>query len=152
MKQLLITWLVCLGLVSAAPAAGPASKFDAALAAELGADDYGMRRYVMAFLKAGPNRPENPDAAATLQRGHMAHIRSMAAAGKLVVAGPFLDRGELRGIFIFAVDTLEEAEALVAADPAVEFGSLVMELKPWYGSAALMKVTEIHGNITRSVP
>lgn len=46
--------------------------FDAELAAALGADDYGMRRHVMAFLKAGPNRPEDPVAAAALQCAHMA--------------------------------------------------------------------------------
>ena len=30
--------------------------FDEALAERLGADEYGMRMYVMAFLKEGPNR------------------------------------------------------------------------------------------------
>lgn len=42
--------------------------FDQVLAAEPGADEYGMRRCVMAFLKAGPDRdrPGRPDR----QAGH----------------------------------------------------------------------------------
>lgn len=53
---------------------------------------------------------------------------------------------------MFDVDSLEEAEALTASDPAVQAGSLVMELHPWYGSAALMKVVDIHSRIARSTP
>src|SRR5690606_37138092 len=106
------------------------------------ADDYGMRQYVMAFLKSGSNRSQDPEKAKEIQAGHMAHIMSMAESGKLVLAGPFMDGGEIRGIFVFDT-TMEEAEALTAQDPAVQSGRLVMELHPWYGSAALMKVNDI---------
>ena len=130
----------------------PTAEFDAELAAKLGADDYGMRRYVMAFLKSGPNRPEDPDEAQALQRAHLDNIRRMAEEGKLVLAGPFMDRGDIRGIYVFAVDSVQEAEALTATDPAVEAGSLVMELHPWYGSAALMKVNDIHARVAKASP
>ncbi len=152
MKGLMLVLLAMAGMTAAAQADVPPPGFDAALAAELGADDYGMRRYVVAFLKAGPNRDHGPDAIAALQRGHMEHMRRMADDGKLIMAGPFLDGGELRGIFVFAVETLEEAAALTAADPAVEAGRLAMELHPWYGSAALLKVGEIHKAIARTNP
>lgn len=124
------------------------SMYNAELAQELGADDYGMKRYVMAFLKSGPNRDQDPGIAQEIQAGHMAHISSMAESGKLVLAGPFLDAGEIRGIFVFDA-TMEEAEALTAADPAVQSGRLVMELHPWYGSAALLQINEIHQTLTR---
>ena len=123
--------------------------FDSTLAAEIGADEYGMKSYVMAFLKAGPNRSSDPEEAARLQSAHMENISRMANEGKLVLAGPFLDNGELRGIYVFNVSTLEEAQALTESDPAVQAGSLVMELKPWYGSAALMQVNEIHERIAK---
>lgn len=129
-----------------------ASVFDPDLAAELGADDYGMRRYVMAFLHAGPSTDQDSETLAAIQRGHMDHIRQMAREGHLVMAGPFLDGGELRGIFVFAVDTVEEARALTEADPAVQSGRLVMELKPWYGSAALLQLSSIHNSIARENP
>lgn len=126
--------------------------FDEELASELGADDYGMRQYVMAFLKAGPNRRQDSTQAAQLQRAHLENISRMAEEGDLVVAGPFMDNGEIRGIYIFDVKTVEEARKLTATDPAIQAGRLEMELHPWYGSAALMKVNEIHGQISRENP
>ena len=126
--------------------------FNTALAEELGADQYGMRQYVIAFLKAGPTRAEDQATAVKLQQAHMANISRMAEEGKLVVAGPFIDGGDLRGIYIFAVKTIEEAQALTETDPAIQAGQLEMELRPWYGSAALMQVNDIHATIARERP
>jgi len=71
----------------------------------------------------------------------------LAEEGKLVLAGPFLDDGDLRGIYIFDAKTIEEAEAWTNSDPAVQAGSLIMELHPWYGSAGVMAINEIHKKI-----
>jgi uncharacterized protein YciI len=62
----------------------------------------------------------------------MANINAMAAAGKLILAGPFEGDGRLRGMFLFDLTSLEEAKALVDKDPAVKAGRLVVELQPWY--------------------
>lgn len=123
--------------------------FDASLAEETGADQYGMRQYVMAYLKAGPNRNQDSTEAAQLQRAHLDNIGRMVEMGKLVLAGPFMDDHEAKGIYIFAVETVEEAEELTASDPSIQAGRLVMELHPWYGSAALMKVNELHGQLAK---
>ena len=50
---------------------------------------------------------------------------------KLIVAGPCLDGGHLRGVSVFRVGSLEEAKALAEDDPAVRAGRLVIELHPW---------------------
>ncbi len=118
--------------------------YDSLYAKKIGADDYGMRRYVMAFLKKGPNRDRSEEEAKKLQAAHMANIGKMAKAGKLVLAGPFLNDGEIRGLYIFAVETVEEAEALTATDPAIKAGSLEMELIPWYGTASLVELNTLH--------
>ncbi|MEZ5198772.1 MAG: YciI family protein [Bacteroidales bacterium] len=123
--------------------------YDSLLAKKLGADDYGMKQYVMAFLKRGPNRNHDSAAAAQLQRAHLDNIVRMANEGTLVLAGPFMDNGEIRGIYIFNVTTVEEAEALTATDPAIQAGRLVMELHPWYGSAAVMQLNEVHEKIAK---
>ena len=68
------------------------------------------------------------------------------------MAGPFGGDGELRGIYVFNVPTIEEAEALTNTDPAVIAGSLIMELELWYGSAALMQVNDIHKRISKENP
>lgn len=128
------------------------SGFDAEMAAELGADDYGMRPYVMAFLKSGPNPSENAERARELQAAHLANIRRMAEAGQLVLAGPFMDGGDIRGIYLFATDDVEQAREWTKTDPAVEAGALAMELRPWYGSAAILKVNELHARIAKENP
>ena len=125
------------------------TNFDKILAKELGADDYGMRKYVIAFLKKGPNRSKDSIKATELQKAHMANIGRLAKEGKLAIAGPFLDNGELRGIYIFNVETVEEAKELTATDPAIQAGTLVMELHPWYGSAALGLVNKYHAKISK---
>ncbi len=111
-----------------------------------------MKTWVLALLKAGPNRDYDRETALEIQRGHMANINRLADEGKLILAGPFLTSGELRGIFLFDVETVEEARELTETDPAIQAGSLVMELHPWYGSAALLKVPEIHKRIAAEQP
>lgn len=126
--------------------------YDAAQAERLGADEYGMRQYVMALLRIGPNRDLSDEEAARLQRAHLDNINRLAEEGTLVLAGPFMDGGALRGIYIFDVRTIEEAEALTKTDPAIESGALVMELHPWYGSAAVRDIGRVHERIAKQNP
>lgn len=128
----------------------PEAKFDSVLAKKLGADAYGMRKYVMAFLKKGPKRDQDSVTVAQLQKAHLENIGRMAESGKLVLAGPFEDDGEVRGIYIFNVETVEEARALTASDPAIQAGRLAMELHPWYGSAVLPVIVPLHNRLKRS--
>ena len=108
-----------------------------------------MQVYVMAFLRQGPNRDLDSAQRMELQIAHLKNIKRMAEEGKLVLAGPFMDAGDLRGIYIFNVSSLEEAEALSNTDPAIQAGSLEMELREWYGSAALLQVNELHKKLAR---
>ena len=151
--------ILCLFLISCRPSvtvettsteeSPEAVMYDSVLAVKLGADDYGMKRYVMAFLRSGPNRDQDSIKAAEIMRAHLDNITRMAEDGKLVVAGPFSDDGDIRGIYIFNVDTIEEAKALTETDPAIKEGRLVMELHPWYGSASLMTVPDVHKKISK---
>ena len=140
------TLLIALVLTATVHGQAP---YDAALAAKLKADDNGMKTYVMALLKAGPNRNRPREEAQKLQAAHRANINRLAAAGKLVLAGPFADDGELRGIYVFDVATVAEAEALTKTDPAIQAGQLVMELHPWYATAGLMTIPELHSRIEK---
>jgi uncharacterized protein YciI len=112
-------------------------EYDKALADSLGADNYGMKMYVLVLLKTGP---ETKDKKTTdsLFRGHMKNIKRLVEMGKLVVAGPLQkNEKEYRGIFVLNVKTTEEAATLLQTDPAIYAGLLVPELYGWYGSAAL---------------
>ncbi|WP_281614405.1 YciI family protein [Flammeovirga sp. SubArs3] len=123
--------------------------YDASLALKYGADDYGMKKFVMAFLKKGPNRNLSKEEAFQLQKAHLENINKMAEEGKLVLAGPFFGDGDIRGIYIFDVESIEEAEALTKTDPAIQAGSLVMDLKEWYGSAAVMAIPDLHKKLEK---
>lgn len=127
----------------------PENTYDPALAAAYGADDYGMRKFVMAFLYKGDNTEVDSARSASLQMAHLENITRMAREGKLVLAGPFFGNGDLRGIYIFNIENLKEAEVLTGSDPAIQAGVLRMELLEWYGSAALVGLNEISEKVTK---
>ncbi len=60
-----------------------------------------------------------------------------------------MDNQPIRGIFILNVRTVEEAEKIAATDPAVQAGTLDMEMHPWYGSAALVETLSIHKKLEK---
>ena len=130
-----------------------ADSFDAELARRLGADERGMKSYVLCILKTGPKDADvKGQERKEIFAGHFANITRLAEEGKLAVAGPFGKNDKsYRGLYIFNVATVEEAEKLVVLDPAVKAGVFVAELTPWYGTAALMVVNETHKKLAKPV-
>ncbi|HRE40224.1 MAG TPA: YciI family protein [Ignavibacteria bacterium] len=126
------------------------SQYDSLLAQKYGADEFGMKSYIMVFLKSGKVKIEDKEKLTEIQKGHMDNIKKLVSEGKLVLAGPFLDKTELRGIFILNISDMKLAEEYVNSDPAVIAGVLEMELHPWYGSAALMEIPDLHKIIQKT--
>jgi uncharacterized protein len=154
MKYALILFLSVLSLSRLSfaqqdPLAKGKPLYDSLLAKRVGADVYGMKKYVMAFLKSGPVKIQDSLQRAELQRKHLKNIMRLAAEGTLIIAGPFLDDQAIRGIFIFNVESIEEARTIAETDPAVKAGTLILELHPWYGSAALVETTKIHKRLEK---
>ncbi len=95
----------------------------------------GLESYQLVLLR----RPEKPreyaeDKLEEIQKAHLAHLRELAKAGKLMVAGPLDDQPDprWRGIELFRVATLEEAKRLAEEDPAVKAGRLEAVVMTWY--------------------
>lgn len=124
--------------------ATPSAVADPQLASQLGADERGMRQYMLVILKTGPTPLADGEQRRAMFAGHFANMQRLAAAGQLAVAGPFTDKGDWRGLFILAVSSQAEAEALVATDPVIAQGEMVAEYHPLYASAALMTVNATH--------
>jgi uncharacterized protein YciI len=139
------------------PASAPAqvakdaapSTYDPQLAASVGADDYGMRKYVLVILKKGPQTmPKGPQRDAMF-KGHFANIQRLADEHKLVLAGPFDGEGGWEGLFVFAVPDIEQAKQLVATDPVIAHHEMIAEYHKYYGSAALMLVVPDHAKVEK---
>ncbi|MBN1948666.1 MAG: hypothetical protein JW784_02885 [Candidatus Cloacimonetes bacterium] len=111
--------------------------------AGLDLDEYEMAVYYMGFLWRNLEfEPAEGMDLEAIGQGHLENIEMLANAGKLLIAGPFARTGDpendrLAGIFIFSVETLEEAEELIAADPAVVAGIFTAEVRTWYGPQGL---------------
>jgi uncharacterized protein YciI len=100
--------------------AGPPAEFD---------------EYELVLLLRGENPPElNDDASELLQRQHLGHLSAMRDQGYLKVAGPLDEQpnDRWRGIALYQVGSLKEAERLARADPAVKAGRLDVAVMHWY--------------------
>ncbi len=97
-------------------------------------DSITLKQYYFVMLVKGDKRDAVKDTAVInrLQKGHMDNIKRLAGMGKILVAGPFDDDGNWRGIFIFDCDTKEEVESLLNTDPMIKAGRLGYEIHPWW--------------------
>lgn len=129
-------------------------KFNQELATSLGADKYGMKAYTIIMLTTGSAKIEDKAKMGELMKGHMTNIGKLANEGKIIVAGPFLEKNKenYRGMFIFNTKSKEEAESWVKTDPAVAAGVFNYEIFPWYGSAALPLYLKHHDEISKETP
>ena len=93
---------------------------------------YVMKQYFFCLYLSGENRSQDSLTLTKLQEGHMAHINAMAEAGAICMAGPMGDDTEKRGILIFNVATMAEAEEWIRKDPMVIAGRLNYEIHPWW--------------------
>jgi uncharacterized protein len=91
-----------------------------------------LETYYFGFLLKGETwTPEVTEETKKIQEGHMAHLNASGKSGKLVIAGPLSDNGNIRGILVYKTKTIDEARAIAEADPAVKAGRLKVELHPW---------------------
>ncbi len=135
--------LACTACAAApAPVHSPAARGAPACAAVPAPKAFSMRTYTFVVLRRGPawSAEQTPEST-RLFEGHMANIKAMAAAKKLLIAGPFDDDANrpdaIAGIFIFDPTDPAEVQGLLAKDPAIAAGRLVAELHLWYGPAGL---------------
>jgi uncharacterized protein len=98
-----------------------------------------MGRYHLVALKKGPKFTDAESEALTRdQQAHLKHIFAMRDAGDLLLAGPFQDAGDLRGIFVFKNLDEKRIEALIAADPHIISGRMVAERLPFFTAEGVL--------------
>ncbi len=95
-----------------------------------------FRTYVLWILHKGPNWNGTVGAQ---REAHYAAVKRMKEDGKLLLGGPLLDEEE-SWLYIFLVDSVEEARSLAEADPAIQSGHFAHELRPWRALEGLRMV------------
>lgn len=101
--------------------------------------------FALVLLRRPATAPELPqDELERLQEEHLAHLRAMGEAGKLVGAGPFSDQPDesLRGLCFYAT-SVDEARELAERDPSVQAGRLEVDVMTWWtekGSVSFQRV------------
>ena len=98
--------------------------------------------FIVVLLVRPPNAPELAKAELDqLQEKHLANINRLVDEGKLLKAGPFEDYSgrNVRGMFIFKTDSLEQARTWVGTDPTIKAGRLVAECLKWYVAKGSLK-------------
>ena len=91
--------------------------------------------FQLVFFRRGPTwTPEVTPATEKLQKEHQQFQQKMIDQHKAWAAGPFEHQKDetVRGMTLYHVDTLEEAQKLASDDPAVKAGRLVLEVVTWY--------------------
>ncbi len=95
---------------------------------------YHMKQYWFVLYTRGDAAPLDSATSATTLKAHLAHQSEQAARGLIQVAGPFGDKGDWRGLLLYDLETKEEVEGYLRADPLVRAGQLEYEIHPWYGA------------------
>ena len=132
------------------PAGSVPSTFDEALAKSVGADERGMRAFVLVILKTGPTPVPKGLERDEMFKGHFGNMTRLADEGVLAYAGPLDGVDGWRGLFILAVPDIETAKRHVATDPVIIKGEMVAEYHTHYGSAALMLINDAHKRIQKT--
>jgi uncharacterized protein YciI len=101
-----------------------------------------LMQFQMALLKRGPKWSNEPSRErAAMRQRHVAHLRSMIEANKMMIAGAIRDDNELLEVHIFRTKSAAEATAWLNQDPAIAGGYLVPELHPWWSEDVMKKTT-----------
>ena len=151
-KQIIVFSMLCFCAPLAIAKDETANEYDAALAQSLGADEYGMRSYVLVVLKSSTTPVPKGEKRNEMFAGHMANIKRLAKEKKLVFAGPLDGVDGWRGLFVFATPDIETAKSYVASDPVIINGEMVGEYHQLYGSAGLMMMNDIYNKISKKSP
>ena len=87
--------------------------------------------YVIGIVKRGDNWEQDSIRAFELQEKHLAFLAELQKNNQLVASGPLTSSPDARGLYIFSVNTIKEAELLVSKDEAISVGWIKMEFHKW---------------------
>lgn len=103
-------------------------------------DPANLEQVYFGFLVKGPAwTPTSTPQTQELQKQHLAYMDGQWKAGKLPIAGPCENAGDIRGIVVYRTATIDEARQRAEADPMVQAGRLAVDLHAWYVTKGALK-------------
>jgi uncharacterized protein YciI len=93
-----------------------------------------LHEFQLILLRRPAAAPDYDDeTSGRIQREHLAFYAALRAAGQVVTNGPVRDQPDeaLRGIGIYAMESVAAAADLARTDPAVRAGRLEVEAMTW---------------------
>ncbi|MBI1897439.1 MAG: hypothetical protein HYS04_13085 [Acidobacteria bacterium] len=94
---------------------------------------------VLGFLMRGRGPSVSASEATEIQKGHLAYLDDLHKQNKLLVAGPFGEDSDWRGLVIYRVGSVDEAKQLTAGDPAVKADRLFIDARLWMTFKGILK-------------
>ena len=96
-----------------------------------------MTTYQLVILKKGPGHGSGSDA---VIKDHVAHVYKLGADRLSMASGPFTDDGgDIAGIHILKVESVDKAREILAGDPAVKAGVFTVDVLPFMALDAGMR-------------
>lgn len=87
--------------------------------------------YVVGIVKRGENWEQDSLRASELQEKHLKFLDNLIANNKLIASGPLTSSSDARGLYVFKVRTIKQAQALTAKDEAMSSGWIAMDFHVW---------------------
>lgn len=91
------------------------------------------KEYFLVILKKGPKYNVDKETDNKIQLEHVMYLLGLRQEGILVINGPIIDDGDVRGISIYNLQNKEDVKDIVESDPAIVTKQLVYEMHPWFG-------------------
>ena len=100
-------------------------------------------QFVMLMRAGGELDIDSPSHGRQVQKDHLAFLETLIEDGRALVAGPIVSRGDLRGVVILDVGSVEAAEKLMATAPWIEHGMFRAEIHPWWAAKGILQTPPV---------
>ncbi|MGJ8635850.1 MAG: YciI family protein [Phycisphaerales bacterium] len=105
-----------------------------------------MDTYTFVYIVTGPATEIDAATQQEAFRGHFSNMKRMAEAGDLLIAGPYWQPksfDDLRGMWIFATDDVDEARTHASTDPPGQLGIFIFEALQLKTDDALLELPRL---------
>jgi uncharacterized protein YciI len=92
-----------------------------------------MTTFQLVFLKKNPDwKARSSTEVQSIEVAHQEFFDGLIQSDQVLVSGLVTDESDLRAIIVSSATTMQQAQSIVASDPAVKVGMLRAETYAWY--------------------